>query len=106
MADVPLTSFCPSCGTQLAPGLLACPGCRRLLFAERLKQLAAAADSAETGGDVSMALENWRTALTLVPADTRQAQAVLARIERLSRAAESGRAPSALPPPPQQPASS
>ncbi len=31
---------CPSCGSEVAPNLLSCPSCHRLVHAERLKELA------------------------------------------------------------------
>jgi len=43
----PAMLACSDCGTQVAPGLLICPGCHRLVHAERLKQLADEAGRAE-----------------------------------------------------------
>src|SRR5204862_4620702 len=54
---------CPQCGTELSPALLACPGCQRLVHADRLNQLAAEARAADDAGDVSTSLARWREAL-------------------------------------------
>ena len=79
---------CESCGTQLAPGLLACPGCHRLVHGDQLKDLAASANEAERQGDVRAALVNWREVLGLLPTGTRQYEQVEARISVLGRRAE------------------
>src|SRR5216117_2294232 len=83
-------SVCAQCGTQIAPALLACPSCRRLVYAEELKRLAATADGAEQAGDPSAALAAWRQALDLLPADATQHQVVSARIAALSRSLDAG----------------
>src|SRR5213594_1654046 len=91
-ADLPgrAPSVCAQCGTQIAPALLACPSCRRLVHAEELKRLAATAEGAEQAGDPSAALAAWRQALDLLPADATQHQIVSARIAALSRSLDSG----------------
>jgi len=85
-AEVPgrAPSVCAQCGTQIAPALLACPSCRRLVHAEGLKRLAATAERAQAG-DPSAALAAWRQALDLLPTDATQHQVVAARIAALSR---------------------
>jgi Zn-dependent protease len=83
---------CPDCGTELAPGLLACPGCARLVHAAELTQLAQAAEKAEQAGQLSDALASWRRATELLPAGTKQREAITARMQRLSAAVD-GRAP-------------
>ncbi|MBI5368447.1 MAG: site-2 protease family protein [Planctomycetes bacterium] len=88
-APAGVTPLCPDCGTQLAPGLLACPSCLRLIHAARLKQLAADAAAARSGGDLAGALAAWRAALELLPADTTQHHAVTGTIAALSREVES-----------------
>ncbi|MBI3271631.1 MAG: site-2 protease family protein [Planctomycetes bacterium] len=83
---------CADCGTELAPGLLACPTCRRLVNSERLKALAAEAEQARHAGDLAAALTAWRSALDLLPADSRQHEQVLLTIQGLSRQVEAGAA--------------
>jgi Zn-dependent protease len=80
---VPLV--CPQCGTQIAPALLACPSCHRLVHADELKRLAAEAERTTQAGDVSAALTAWRQAVELLPPDSTQHQVVAARIAALSR---------------------
>ena len=77
-------TVCAACGTQLAAGLLACPGCRRLAHSERLTQLAAEAEAAQAGGRPADALALWRSALDLLPPSTRQHETISARCRQLS----------------------
>src|SRR5256885_1593460 len=79
-------SLCPQCGTDVAPALLACPSCHRLVHADELKRLAAAAERAAQVGDRSSALAAWREALDLLPRDSTQHHVVSARVLELSRA--------------------
>jgi Zn-dependent protease len=87
--DNPRTS-CPDCGSEIAPGLLACPSCARLLHADVLKKLAAEAQGAEQMGDLASALAAWREALDLLPPDARQHAAVLEKIQALSARVDQG----------------
>src|SRR5436309_12539899 len=82
---------CPQCGTQIAPILLACPSCQRLVHSDDLNRLAAEAARAIQAGDVSAALAAWRQALDLLPPDSTQHKVVSAHILDLSRALDSGR---------------
>jgi Zn-dependent protease len=68
----------------VAPRLLSCPGCRRLVHADELKSLAAEAEGAEARGDLGAALACWRRADELLPPDSRQHEAVGVRIQALS----------------------
>ena len=77
--------ICPSCGAEIPPDLLACPGCRQLLHAARLSALAEEAAAAQQAGDVSQALACWRAALELLPPDTNQAALIRTHIEQLGR---------------------
>jgi Zn-dependent protease len=79
---------CPGCGAEIAPALLTCPACRRLTHAERLTELAAAAEAASLAGQAAEALGLWRSALELLPQDAAQAEAVRSRIDALSRQVE------------------
>src|SRR5258708_21867938 len=76
----------PKCGTQIAPALLACPSCKRLVHSDALKRLAAEAERTAQAGDMSAALATWREALELLPPDSSQHTIVSARILELSRA--------------------
>jgi Zn-dependent protease len=73
-----------ACGTQVAPALLACPSCHRLVHADHLKSLAAAAAAASRRGDPIEEAATWRRALEMLPADSKQAEQVAARIAALN----------------------
>lgn len=73
---------CEGCATELSWSLLACPGCGRLVHAERLRQLAAEAESASTPTDALIA---WRSALELLPCETRQHALISSKIAELGR---------------------
>jgi Zn-dependent protease len=90
-----VTQNCPSCGAEVAPGLLACPGCARLIHADELSHLARDAEAAERTGDLTTALATWRRAIGLLPPQTRQRAAIDERMRGLSAAID-GRGP--LPP--------
>ena len=83
-------TVCAQCGTQIAPALLACPSCHRLVHADELKRLAAMAERATQAGDPSAALAAWRDALDLLPPDSTQHQVVATRIAALSRSVDNG----------------
>ncbi|MEK7952165.1 site-2 protease family protein [Luteolibacter soli] len=83
----PTANRCGGCASEVATGLLACPGCGALVHAVELKSLAAEASSAATPLD---ALTRWRRALELLPANTRQHAAVRERIEALTREVDQG----------------
>jgi Zn-dependent protease len=76
-----------ACGTDIAPGVLACPGCHRLIHAAALKEHREQADAAARIGDTSAELGAWRLALPLVPPNSRQHVAISERIDALSEAA-------------------
>lgn len=85
---------CPQCGTHLARALLVCPGCRRLVHAKHLAVLAAEARAAADAGDTLGALQRWRSALELLPPESRQHQAIADTVVTLSRAVDaSGSSP-------------
>lgn len=76
------TLQCPACATELAPNLLTCPTCRRLVHSDRLKALANAATQAASPIE---ALVAWREAAELLPPGTRQYDTVQAKIAELGR---------------------
>ena len=75
---------CAKCSTHVAPSLRACPGCGTLVHVAALSDLAARAEAAESGGDLTRALAHWREALDLLPAHAPQCAAIIARIADLS----------------------
>jgi Zn-dependent protease len=90
-------AVCPQCGTHVAPALLACPSCARLVHADELKRLAAEAEHATNAGDVSTALALWRETLDLLPRDSTQHQVISARVLDLSRALDGQPGAAAVP---------
>jgi Zn-dependent protease len=86
---------CPQCGTEIAPALLACPACHRLVHADELQRLAADADRSTEAGDFTTALGAWRRALDLLPPDSRQFATVTAKLAELSRRADAAGVPAA-----------
>jgi Zn-dependent protease len=83
----PMAIRCGGCASEVATGLLACPGCGALVHAMELKSLAAEAAAAVSPLE---ALTRWRRALELLPANTRQHSAVQERIESLTREVDQG----------------
>jgi len=79
---------CAGCGIEVPPGLLRCPGCRRLVHRDELERLARIAKEAAAAGDRGVALGSWRDALELLPPDAKQHQAIQSRIAELSRGGE------------------
>jgi Zn-dependent protease len=84
------TSLRCQCGTDLAPGLLACPSCQRLVHAEALGHLTREASALESAGDIRGSLSKLRTALVMLPANTRQHAILHERASRLSDAIDDG----------------
>lgn len=80
---------CAGCGAEVAPALLACPACRRLVHAERLRRLAAEAEGAEAAARIADAVASWRSALELLPHEAPQAATIRARVDALSQRLES-----------------
>ncbi len=89
--------LCSECSTEMAPGLLSCPSCGRLVHANRLTELAAAASMAEKTGDLSGALAAWREAAMLLPMGSRQRAGAEEKIRVLSESVGSGKQPGAQP---------
>jgi Zn-dependent protease len=63
----------------------ACPICSRLVHADLLATLAQIAKEASDRSDLSAALAAWREALELLPVESRQHQAISAKITELGR---------------------
>jgi len=84
---------CSDCGTELAAGCLACPGCHRLVYAHTLAQLKADAALAASNGDHAGELAAWRSGLALVPPGSRQHAAIAERIGALAQSAAESPAP-------------
>jgi Zn-dependent protease len=77
-------SLCTGCGTELAPALLACPACQRLVHAERLRDLAAQARLCEERADAAGARDAWAQVLALLPESAGQRAVVQEAFQRWS----------------------
>lgn len=77
------STFCASCGTEIAPALLRCPACRALAHSGELSRLAREADEHEAEGRREDALSAWRAVLSFLPADAPQAEPVRRRVTAL-----------------------
>ncbi len=86
---MPEVTFCQDCGTQLAPSLLTCPNCRKLVHADRLKALAAEAEAATQADDPTAALVAWRSALELLPPGSRQYNVISGKVSELGKEVDS-----------------
>ena len=82
------SGVCPSCGSEVAAGLLHCPACRWLVHSDELKRLAARAEEALRRGELAQARDGWRRALELLPAGSEQLESVRRRVEELGRRLE------------------
>jgi hypothetical protein len=75
---------CVDCATEIGPSRLSCPNCDRLVYAERLKELAREAAEAKAHDDLSAEVTAWRQALELLPPGSAQHQTIDARVDELS----------------------
>jgi Zn-dependent protease len=76
---------CEDCGSAVAPALLVCPACHRLVHAASLARFKADAEAAARSADYTAELAAWRGAAALLPEGSRQSAAVAAKIEALTR---------------------
>ena len=83
--EVASVDRCRGCATDVAPGLLSCPGCGRLVHADALKALSARASQAAAAGDAAGELREWRALLPLLPRGSTQHTVVQERVVALSR---------------------
>jgi Zn-dependent protease len=84
--DAAAATRCSVCGSDVAPGILSCPGCHRLVHADALKGYRDEAARAASTGDRQAELTAWRLALDLLPPQSKQYATVVQRIESLSDA--------------------
>jgi len=84
---------CVECGSDIGRGILACPGCGRLIFSEQLKTLSERATAATGDGDAAAARVAWMEALELLPRGSQQHDAVLEKIATLGTEAAAAAAP-------------
>ena len=76
---------CPQCGATLPLSALACPNCQQLVHAEALRQISEDVRAAADRDDRSEELRLWRSALDLLPRESKQYIAIEQRVIELSR---------------------
>jgi Zn-dependent protease len=81
---------CSDCGSRFSQSALSCPGCQKLVHADVLKDLAATARAAAARGDSGEELRVWRSALALLPSESRQYAQIDERVAALARVVDEG----------------
>ncbi len=81
---------CSRCQTELPSSLLSCPLCGRLVYADRLKELARNAELASAAGDGAEALRLWHEALSLLPVSAEQYKIIQDKISGLAGSVNPG----------------
>jgi Zn-dependent protease len=69
-----LIRACPGCGREIAPDALACSECNTLVHGKELDALAREARAHEAKREFAAARELWTRGLTMLPADSKQAE--------------------------------
>lgn len=90
LSHIPVPTRCPRCGTALAVGLLRCPACQALVFADVLTEIARMAEVAANEGRLADATQRWHQALDLLPPDASQRAVIEAKLEALGARMERG----------------
>jgi Zn-dependent protease len=85
LSQVRQPTVCSHCGTELAPDSVACPACRSLVHAERLKALAVRANTLLSEGKLVEARTTWDEALELLPAGSQQHTTIQQRVAELTK---------------------
>ncbi|MCP5021465.1 MAG: site-2 protease family protein [bacterium] len=75
---------CSNCGAEIAPGILTCPACKRLVHAERLGELSRQANELRQTEQWNQERDLWRSALELLPGHAPQRVKINARIAELA----------------------
>lgn len=78
-------AVCAACGTELGPGLLACPACQALVHRARLEALVAQASADADAGQIAEAIRGYEEALGLLPPNARQHRILNERLAALHR---------------------
>jgi Zn-dependent protease len=78
---------CHNCGQDAGLGALVCEKCHTLLHSEELAQISHRAKSLEEQNETMQAREEWLKALTILPANSTQAEWVRGHIYKLELAA-------------------
>jgi len=82
---------CTHCQSIIAAGLLDCPGCQRLVYADQLNSLAAKAEESTAAGKPLEGLTYWREIIELLPQHSKQHKIVSGKIEKLIQHVDKGK---------------
>ena len=74
---------CPNCRHWIAEGVLECPDCQTLVYAQHLNHIGAAAANAQREGKLPEARELWTSAMGWLPEDASQAEQIRKHIDSL-----------------------
>ena len=74
---------CKRCSRELPPGALDCPQCHALIYEEQLERVAARARALEANGALWDAHEQWKSALQLLPPQSKQAEWIRNHVREL-----------------------
>ncbi len=86
---IPHPKTCPQCQTMIASGLLSCPACHALIYANEIKVLVQEAENFTNDGNALEALIRWRKILELLPPESQQHNIVAQKIDALSKKVDS-----------------
>lgn len=78
-----VTRNCKRCSRELPPGALDCPQCHALVYEQQLERVAARARAFEANGSLWDAHEQWKSALQLLPPDSKQAEWIRNHVREL-----------------------
>lgn len=76
-----LIRSCHGCGREINLGTLACPECHTLVYGQELDTLAREAQALESKREFAAAREIWMRCLTMLPADSKQAEWIRDNLE-------------------------
>src|SRR5436309_1472082 len=82
MADV---LPCGGCGGEVPLRMAICPSCGALIHRARLEEISAGAQQAASESDVAREASLWREALTLLPKESKQHDAIAERIAEATK---------------------
>jgi Zn-dependent protease len=75
---------CAECAIELGPYTLACPSCKALVHAPKLKEIAAEAQALAARKDLVGERDAWSSALDLLPPESQQYQQIAGRVAAIN----------------------
>jgi Zn-dependent protease len=77
------SDHCRNCNQPLPRGAVSCPQCHTLIHSDQLAYLSAQAKKYEQMGELQQARETWLKCLSLLPAESKQAEWIRGQVESL-----------------------